>query len=287
MLLLSVTLPAAARGGGERRRAAEPDHANVKYGEHERQVFDLWLAKSESPTPLVIYIHGGGFRAGSKASVSTQLIAGLRAEGISVAAINYRLTQTAPFPTPMHDAARCVQFLRHHAKDYNLDAKRFGATGGSAGAGISLWLAFHDDLADAKAEDPIARESTGLSCALPVNGQCSYDPRFIKEHVGGRAHEHPALAPFWGLKPDELDTEKAHRIFDECSPIHHLTKDDPPVLMSFGGNDAPSERPGAGIHSEKFGHVLRERMTKLGLECEVVVGKRASSVAFFVKHLRR
>ena len=56
---------------GQARRKAEdskpkPDLADFKYGPHERNVLDLWKAKSDQPTPLVVFIHGGGFRGGSK-----------------------------------------------------------------------------------------------------------------------------------------------------------------------------------------------------------------------------
>jgi acetyl esterase len=285
MTLWPMLLAAALLQGADK---PEPDHKNVAYGPHPRHVLDLWKAKADVPTPLVIFIHGGGFRAGSKEQVSAGLIRGCLAEGISVASINYRLTNVAPFPAPMHDGARAVQFLRSKAAEYNLDPKRFGATGGSAGAGISLWLAFHDDLARPDAEDPVERESTRLSCVLATNGQSSYDPRFIRKHIGGRAHEHPALMPFWGLEPEELDTEKAHKIFEECSPIAHLTRDDPPVLMVYGGRDEPSDtRAGAGIHNEKFGYALRDEMNKLGLECEVrVKGGGRDTVAFFARLLK-
>lgn len=273
------------------RNRPEPDVKNAKYGDHARHVLDLWKAKSDKPTPLVVFIHGGGFRGGSKEQVSPQLIEGCLKEGISVASINYRLTDTAPFPAAMRDGARAVQFLRARAKEYHLDPARFAATGGSAGAGISLWLAFHDDLADPRSDDPVARESTRLSCVLAVNGQTSYDPRFIQEHIGGRAHEHPALPPFWGLKPEEFDTEKAHNIYEECSPITFLTKDDPPVLLTYAGNDKPSDKAGAGIHHENFGFVLQKKMKELGLECDVRVGaggaRRGGDIEFFVKHLKK
>lgn len=104
----------------------------------------------DKPAPLVIFLHGGGFRHGGKEQVSPQLIRKCLEAGISVASIHYRLTDTAPFPAPMHDGARAVQHLRHKAKEFNLDPTRIAATGGSAGAGIPLWLAFHEDLADAR-----------------------------------------------------------------------------------------------------------------------------------------
>lgn len=273
----------------QREKAPEPDVKNEKYGTHERNVLDLWKAKSEAPTPLVIFIHGGGFRAGSKEQVSAGLIQNCLKNGISVASINYRLSQHAPFPAPMHDSGRAVQYLRSKAKDFNLNPERFAATGGSAGAGISLWLAFHEDLADPKSDDPVARESTRLTCAVPIQGQSSYDPRWIREHIGGKAHEHPALLSFYGLKAEEVETEKAYQLFEEASPITHLTADDPPVFLSYRGNDQPSDKPGAGIHSEKFGYALQDEMKKLGLVCEVRVGKndQAEQIEFFVKYLKK
>ena len=125
-----------------------PDAANVSYGPHERNVLDLWLAKSDAPTPLLVFIHGGGFSAGGKEQVAAPLIEDCLKNGISVAAINYRLSPEHHFPDHYMDSARAIQFLRSKAKEYNLDPNRVAATGGSAGAGTSLWIAFHDDMAD-------------------------------------------------------------------------------------------------------------------------------------------
>lgn len=287
LLALSPASLWAQEGRREGGKPA-PDVADAKYGPHARNVLDLWRAESPGPTPLVVFIHGGGFRAGSKDQVPAELVTGLRQAGISVASLSYRLSQDAAFPAPMHDGGRAIQFLRSRAKEWNLDPVRFGAMGGSAGAGISLWLAFHEDRADPASDDSIARESTRLSCAVGMGAQTSYDPRWIREHIGGRAHEHPALLPFYGLAAEELESEKAYALFREASPLSHYTKDDPPVLLLYGGNDAPGNKPGAGIHSEKFGFALREEAGKLGLSCEVRVGKDAGpaqAVEFFRQKL--
>src|SRR5262245_12751610 len=248
----------------------KPDVADAKYGPHERNVIDLWKAKSDNPTPLVVFIHGGGFRGGDKANLAPALLGGCLKAGISVAAINHRLSQHAPFPAPMLDSARAVQFLRSKAADWNLDPKRVAATGGSAGAGSSLWIGFHDDLADPKSDDPVARQSTRLTCMAVQGAQCSYDPRWIKEHIGGRAHEHPALAPLYGLKEDERDTPRAHKLYEEASPINYLTADDPPVFLFYNEPKGPlpaDARPGQGIHHPKFGEALKEKMDPLKIEC--------------------
>ena len=275
-----------------------PDVANAKYGPHERNVIDLWQAKSEGPTPLIIYIHGGGFRAGDKSSLDGDLLARCREAGISVAAINYRFSQHAPYPAPMLDGARAVQFLRSKAKEWNLDPKRFAATGGSAGAGISLWLAFRDDMADSTSADPVARESTRLSCAAVLGAQATYDPRWIQKHVGGRAHEHPALAQLYGLKPDELDTPKARKLIDDAAPINFITKDDPPVYLFYSEPKGPlpaDAKPGEGIHHPNFGTALKEKLDEFQIECVVrhrddFKGKsqlNKEMMEFLVKHLKK
>src|ERR1051325_5619151 len=67
-----------------------PTVAGFAYGKHERQVLDFWQAKSDKPTPLVLYIHGGGWRGGDKSGLAGTAIEAYRDAGISVAAINYR-----------------------------------------------------------------------------------------------------------------------------------------------------------------------------------------------------
>src|SRR5438128_7617637 len=100
------------------RSLPAPDVSNAAYGPHERNVLDLWKATSVRPTPLVVYIHGGGFRQGDKDNLSPLLLKLCLEREISVGAINYRLSQQAPYPAPMHDGARAIQFFRSRAKEW-------------------------------------------------------------------------------------------------------------------------------------------------------------------------
>ena len=68
---------------------------------------------------------------------------------------------------PMLDGARAIQFLRHHADKYHLNKNRFACFGGSAGGCMSMWLAFHDDLADPKNPDPVLRKLHGSLVPAP------------------------------------------------------------------------------------------------------------------------
>jgi acetyl esterase len=248
----------------------DPDFADVPYGTHERNRFDLWRAEGDGPRPLVIFYHGGGFRSGDKRSISPRLLDGLRRRGISVAAANYRLTDTAPFPAQMLDAARALQFIRLHAAEYGIDPTRVGATGGSAGAGISEWLAFHDDLADPKSDDPVARQSTRLNCIAVTAAQTSYDPRFMQELFGSTDVE-GAMYAFYGMTgPKDIDDPRFHPLFEEASPINHATADDPPVMLYYpqANDPLPPNPPGRlFIHHPKFGFALKEKLDRLGVEC--------------------
>jgi hypothetical protein len=196
--------------------------------------------------------------------------------GISVAAITYRFSNQAIAPASFKDGARAVQFLRAQAKDWNIDPKRLTATGGSAGAGISLWLGFHDDMADPKSDDPILRQSTRLSCMVVFDGQTSYDPRFIRKLFPEKdVYKHGALARLFDVdlnKLDDLPAEK-YKLFEEVSAITHVTKDDPPVLLIYSRPlDSEVTNQGVGIHHALFGKALKEKMDGMKVPCEVVAG---------------
>ena len=274
-----------------------PDFANVKYGDHVRNVFDLWRPKGDGPFPLVLYIHGGGFRAGDKNTLGAGTLKSYLDAGWAVAAVNYRFTDAAPAPAQYLDCARALQTIRSKAKEWNLDSRLVASTGGSAGAGTSMWLAFHDDLADPKSADPVARESTRLTCIAVVNGQSSYDPRFA-EKIGlprPNFERHAFFLPFYGITKEEIDSPKALERYDQAAPITYLTKDDPPALLTY---TLPNEEVTATsdlnlvVHHPKFGIALKQQMDKLGIECVVEYkgqpdAPKVSTVEFFRKHFER
>jgi len=255
----------------------KPTESEVRYGDHERNVLDFWKAESDTPTPVAFIIHGGGWNSGTKeraqsfADVNTLLEA-----GISVVAINYRYVPQAveagiepPVKAPLHDAARALQFIRSRAADWNLDKERVGAAGGSAGACSSLWLAFHDDLADPKSDDPVARESSRLSCAAVTGAQTTLDPKQMKEwtpnsRYGGHAFGITGFAKF---------LEERERILPwiaEYSPYALVTADDPPVYLIYSKPPALGQDQKDPTHTSNFGVKLQEHCQATGVACELV-----------------
>ena len=152
------------------------------------------------------------------------------------------------------------------------EARGVSTAGDSAGAGIALWVGLHDDLDNPASADPVARCSTRLAAIGTVGAQTSYDPRFIRSVIGGRAHEHMALPLFYGLPDGQRDSALAHALYRSASPINHVSSDDPPVFLYYSepARPLPADAcPGQGIHHPRFGAALKARLDALGVPCVV------------------
>ncbi len=256
-------------------RKPRPDVANIRYGPHDRNVFDLWKAKPaqgpDARTPVVIFFHGGAFRTGDKSHVPASLIEDCLAEGISVASANYRLSGTAAFPR------RCST-VRGRSSSSGKTPTSWGSTrpgspppAARPARASHFGSGFHDDLADPRSDDPIARQSSRVTCLGVDGAQTSYDPRFIKELIGGRAYEHPALREFYGIKSDaDLDSPATHKLYEEASPINYVSAGDPPAILFYAEPNGPlpaDAKPGQGIHHPRFGEALKARLDPLKIDC--------------------
>jgi acetyl esterase/lipase len=289
------------------RYSVPPTFANVPYGDHERQVLDFFKADTNEPAPLVVHIHGGGWVNGDKVGVGD--LKKLLDSGISVASINYRFTTQAqqagikpPVRWPLEDAARAVQFLRSKAGEWNIDKTRVGATGGSAGACSSLWLAFHDDMAKPDSPDPVARESTRLTAAAVNGAQTSLDPAQLREWIpnmryGGHAFGFTSAGAardsqfqqFYDHRSEVLDWIK------EYSPYAHAGPGDPPVFLNYGSQDKPPVKGEAQTdptHSAVLGLLLEEKLKAEGDEVHLVYPGRndpeyADTTEFLIAKLKR
>lgn len=284
----------------------EPTAANVAYGTHERQVLDFYKAASDKPTPLLFFIHGGGWVSGDKAGVAE--LRECLAAGISVVSINYRYSWQAhlagvmpPVKWPLEDAARALQFVRSKAEEWNIDKQRIGASGGSAGACSSLYLAFHDDMADPKSADPVARESTRLWCAAVNGAQTSLDPKQLKEwtpnsRYGGHA--------FGFMDPNDKKTrdtrfaeflEKRESVLKWIklySPYELVSRDDPPVYLAYRDTPALGQPQKDPTHTVNYGVKLQEHCKANGTECELNYPgapevKHKSIAAFLIAKLKQ
>jgi acetyl esterase/lipase len=281
----------------------KPDE-NVAYGQHRMQVIYFWRAKSDQPAPLLVYIHGGGWNGGDRSVVRNMLRPALDA-GISVASIEYRTIKDStvdglvpPVKGPMLDCARAIQFCRSKAKDWNLDKTKIGLAGGSAGACTSLWLAFHDDLADPKSADPIARESTRVTCAAVSGAQTTLDPQQMREWTPNSKYG----AHAFGIAGDTEKKISAFQMYydsrkrilpwiKEYSPYELVSRDDPPVGLFYSAKPNLGQDEKDPTHSANFGLKLKEHCDANQVSCELVYPnapqvKHATDSDFIKAHLR-
>ncbi len=260
-----------------------PTEYDVAYGPHPKQVIHFWKAASDKPTPLLLFIHGGGWSGGGRLSGVTGMLPALLTSGISVASVEYRFIAEAtadkvvpPVKGPLHDAARALQFIRSKAAEWNIDKTRIAASGGSAGACTSLWLAFHPDLADPASSDPVARESTRLFCAAVTGAQTTLDPRQMFEWtpnssygahafgiLGDPAKKTSSFAEFLARRDSIKDW------IAEYSPYALVTSDDPPIYLTYGTPPALGENQKDPTHTSNFGVKLQEHCKANNVSCEL------------------
>ena len=270
-----------------------PTLRDIRYGEHPKQTIDFYKANSDRPTPLVVFIHGGGWTSGTKSNVAG--LAQFLDSGISVASVEYRFIQDAmelgiqpPVRAPLYDAARAIQLLRSRAGELNFDKKRVAYMGGSAGACTSLWLALHDDLADPSSFDPISRESTRPMLIAVTAPQTSLDPLQTRSWIpnmgyGGHAFGFRAEGR---TRPQEFQMaydarEKILAWIHEYSPYEHASADDPPIYMDYPNQKEPVV-PGTNqkdpTHSAIQGLKMAERLTEVGVEVHLNYPERPASI---------
>lgn len=251
----------------------QPTYADVRYGSHPNNVFDFWRAKTDQPAPLVVFIHGGGFRNGDKSVAQMDFVKACLAKGVSFMTINYRFLPDAPIQDILRDCARSIQFVRYHAKEYGIDPKRIASFGSSAGAGTSVWLAFHDDLADPKNDDPVLRESSRIVAAGSLNGQATYDLLEWEEKIGKFKPEwtKPEEAPaFYHMKSRaEMDTAAGRKIMADCSMLKLASKDDAPVFLYCSNEGGEFKDRGHMLHHPKHVLVMKQRCDEVGIPAEV------------------
>ena len=270
-----------------------PTKANVHYGNHERQVLDFYKAKSDKPTPLVFWIHGGGWTSGDKRNVP-DLERYLNA-GISVVSINYRYTWQAenafiepPVKWPLDDAVRALQFVKSKAKEWNIDKRLIAASGSSAGGTSSLYLAFHNDLANPKSKDPIARESSRVNCAAVRHPQTTLDPQQMIEWTPNSTYGGHAFG-FTNSSDVKLRDAFFNKFLAKRDSVMHwiktyspyelVSEEDPDVYLFY-----PSGAPSIGkpqkdpTHTSNFGLKLKEHCDKLGVQCEFVYAGLSNAI---------
>jgi acetyl esterase/lipase len=218
--------PAPAAPGGVRTLRDLPYVPNAA----PRQRLDLYLPAQPggAPRPLVAWIHGGGWRAGSKSGCPAL---GLLPLGYDAASIEYRFSQDAIYPAQIQDCKAAIRWLRAHAAQYGYDPNRIGVWGASAGGHLVAMLGVTGRVSDFDTGANLD-QSSAVQCVVDFYGPADFlrwgnavpDPSrapagsVIEQLLGGPVATHPALAR-------------------QASPVYFVTKDAAPFLILHGDHD--------------------------------------------------
>jgi acetyl esterase/lipase len=261
--LLVVTLHALITGavaqepGRDSRpaRAALPEgttvHRDLAYvtGGHERQKLDLYLPRSGKALPLLVLIHGGAFRMGSKDGEDPS---SLLTQGYAVAAINYRLSQHALWPAQIEDCKAAVRWLRAHATMYGLDPDRFAAYGHSAGGHLAAMLGVTGEVRQFDVGEHLAFSSR-VRAVADFFGPTDFLQMDAHRLPGGMVHD-AADSPESMLVGGPIQDHKDK--VASANPITFAGRGAPPFLIVHGNAD-----PAVPHHQSEL---LAEALTRAG-----------------------
>lgn len=216
----------------------EPDHADLAYAAlSPAQTLDIYLPDGDGPFPLVINIHGGGFRMGDKDMLDAPIARALLDKGIAVASIDYRLSGEARFPAAIEDAKAAVRFLRANAARYRLDPGRFLAFGQSAGGNLASLVGTTGNAATF--DNPAlghAGVPSNVVAVIDWFGPSDFGQMDAQARQQGCPADHGAAdspeSTYLGA-PIATAPEKVRA----ANPITYIDPQDPPFLLQKGSED--------------------------------------------------
>lgn len=227
LLLLLIALAA-----GTIASAAEKIIRDVTFAEVEGVPLklDLYLPATPTPAGLIVWVHGGAWRAGSRASVDVR---GLVGRNWAIASVDYRLSTVARFPAQVHDIKAAIRFLRARAGDYGYPANRFVIAGSSAGAHLAALVGVTNGVAELEGnEGEFPKESSAVQAIVDLYGASDLTTILGQSTPHGLAMRAPALELLLGAQPD-AKPELARL----ASPVFQVDANDPPLLLLHGDRD--------------------------------------------------
>lgn len=214
--------------------AANPSHADIEYAQvgDQRLRLDLYLPDTadDRRPPLVVWIHGGAWRAGSKDQMP---LGPLLNDGFAIASVGYRLTPVAPFPAQVHDIKAAIRFLRARATDYGYDADRLAIAGASAGGHLAALVGLSG--AESGLEGEVGDhqdQSSAVRAIVDFYGPTNFMTILEQSTPHGLGVRIPALQLLLGDQPEDVP-DRARR----ASPVSHVNGTSPPLLLIHGDQD--------------------------------------------------
>lgn len=227
--ILFTAMPLLARAADSREAKVIRDIEYARVGEHALKL-DLHLPARKSKPPLIVWVHGGAWRSGSKKGMP---LGKLVEDGHAVASVDYRLSTEAKFPAQIHDIKAAVRFLRGHRAEWNLPSKKIVIAGDSAGAHLANLVGVSNG--NTELEGTVGNERTQSSDVqgiISFYGAANLTTILKQSTPHGLNVRVPALELLLGDLPTN-----APAIARLASPVFHVDRSDPPLLLLHGDQD--------------------------------------------------
>lgn len=223
-------------------------------GGGKSQSLDLYIPSGGAPKKaLIVWVHGGGWRQGSKEGGPIQPL--IRA-GFAVASINYRLSQEALFPAQIEDCKAAVRWLRANADRFGLDKGRFGAWGGSAGGHLVALLGTSGGVKELEGDKlGNSGESSRVQAVCDFYGPIDFEAMSLGSMAEGGKD---AVALLLG-GPVATKRDLAAM----ANPIKYITRDDPPFFICHGDKD--------GLVPDSQSKLLHAALQKAGVSSDLLI----------------
>lgn len=229
---LLVALPLAFFACAVRGRSSEVERG-IRFATVDGQDLLLDLHRPADGGPgsgLIIWVHGGAWRSGSRSSVD---LIGLTRRGWAIASVDYRLSPVARFPAQVHDIKAAIRFLRAHASAYGSPADRFVIAGSSAGGHLAALVGVSNGHPELEGSvGPHRDVSSDVQAIVVLYGASNLTTILAQSTPHGLSVREPALKLLLGGLPDAVP-----ELARLASPVFHVNASDPPLLLLHGDQD--------------------------------------------------
>jgi acetyl esterase/lipase len=216
---------------------------------------DLYLPAGVAAPPLLVWVHGGAWTTGSKASVPPVFVA----NGFAVASVEFRQSTEARFPAQVHDIKAAIRYLRANAPTYGYRADKIAIAGDSSGGHLAAVVGVtngHRELEGTVGDNP--NRSSSVQAIVSYYGASDLRTILTQSTPFGLNMRRPALERLLGGLPDQ-----APELAALASPVSHVDSQDPPLMLLHGDQD-----PQMPINQS---HELQGAYEKLGLDVTFIV----------------
>jgi acetyl esterase/lipase len=190
---------------------------------------DLYMPAGVKQPPLIVYLHGGAWTAGTKAQYPAFLVE----RGFAVASLDFRSTNEARFPANVHDIKAGIRFLRAKTSEYGYRSDRIAVAGASSGGHLAALVGVTNGSKDLEGtEGDYLKQSSSVQAIVSYFGASNLTTILSQSTPPGLEVRAPALQRLFGASPDA-----APELAKLASPVFHVDHDDPPIFLLHGDQD--------------------------------------------------